>query len=96
MKRQIRRRKVRYMRLISAERLALLMREKGFGPSRLARYCGHSSHSYISRMMRGLPGTRTVTKQTAGLIAEALQVPIELLFEIVEVQSLDSTTGRVA
>jgi len=79
------------MRLISAERLALLMREKGFGPSRLARYCGHSSHSYISRMMRGLPGTRTVTERTATLIAEALGVPTEILFAAVEVKSLDST-----
>lgn len=79
------------MRLISAERLALLMREKGFGPSRLARYCGHSSHSYISRMMRGLPGTRTVTERTADLIAEALGVPRSLLFEATEVESLDST-----
>jgi transcriptional regulator with XRE-family HTH domain len=81
------------MRLISAERLALLMREKGFGASRLSRYCGHRSHSYISRMMRGLPGTRTVTMQTATLIAEALQVPLELLFEELEVKSLDSTRG---
>lgn len=79
------------MRLISAERLALLMREKGFGPSRLARYCGHSSHSYVSRMMRGLPGTRTVTERTAALIAEALGVPVELLFDPLEVKSLDST-----
>lgn len=79
------------MRLISAERLALLMREKGFGPSRLARYCEHSSHSYISRMMRGLPGTRTVTERTATLIAEALGVPRELLFVAAEVKSLDST-----
>lgn len=81
----------RYVRLISAERLALLMREKGFGPSRMARYCGHSSHSYISRMMRGLPGTRTVTKQTAKLIAEALGVPESLLFAELEVKSVDST-----
>lgn len=79
------------MRLISAERLALLMREKGFGPSRLARYCGHSSHSYISRMMRGLPGTRTVTERTADLIAEALGVPRDLLFAPSVVESVDST-----
>lgn len=79
------------MRLISAERLALLMREKNFGASRMARYCGHSSHSYISRMMRGLPGTRTVTEQTAARIAEALDVPLELLFERSEVKSPDST-----
>ncbi len=79
------------MRLISAERLALLMREKNFGPSRMSRYCGHSSHSYISRMVRGLPGTRTVTEQTANRIAEALCVPVSLLFEVPSVQSLDLT-----
>jgi len=79
------------MRLKSAEMLALLMKEKGFGPSRLARYCGHSSHSYISRMMRGLPGTRTVTERTADLIAEALGVPRDLLFAPAEVKSVDST-----
>jgi transcriptional regulator with XRE-family HTH domain len=83
------------MRLISSERLALLMREKGFGPSRLARYCGHSSHSYISRMMRGLPGTRTVTERTADLIAEALGVPRDLLFAAEKVESVDSTQVAV-
>lgn len=84
----------RYVELISAERLALLMKEKGFGPMRLARYCGHSSHSYISRMMRGLPGARTVTERTADLIAEALGVPREILFEAKEVKSLDSTPPK--
>jgi transcriptional regulator with XRE-family HTH domain len=79
------------MRLKNAELLALLMREKGFGPSRLARYCGHSSHSYISRMMRGVPGSRTVTERTAALISEALGVPKELLFDAKEVKSVDST-----
>ena len=81
------------MELISAERLALLMREKGFGPARMARYCGHNSHSYISRMARGLPGTRTVTEQTADRIAEALDVPRELLFAVKEVKSVDSTAA---
>ena len=89
--RRQRHRKGRYVELISAERLALLMREKGFGPSRLARYCGHHSHSYISRMMRGLPGAKTVTPRTADLIAEALGVPTELLFVLKEVKSADST-----
>ena len=79
------------MELISAERLALLMREKGFGPMRMARYCGHQSHSYISRMMRGLPGTKTVTAQTADRISEALGVPRDLLFAVKEVKSVDST-----
>lgn len=81
------------MRLKSADLLAVLMRDKNFGPSRMARYCGHSSHSYISRMMRGLPGTRTVTIRTAERIAEALGVPVSVLFDDMEVKSLDSTRG---
>jgi transcriptional regulator with XRE-family HTH domain len=81
----------RYVELKSAELLALLMQQKGFGPSRLARYCEHSSHSYISRMMRGVTGAKTVTRRTADLIAEALGVPVELLFAVKEVKSLDST-----
>lgn len=81
----------RYMELKSPEMLTLLMRDKGFGPSRLARYCGHSSHSYISRMARGIPGAKTVTERTAALIAEALGVPVEVLFVRREVQSPDST-----
>lgn len=81
----------RYVELISHETLDALMRQKGFGPSRLARYCGHESHSYISRMRRGLPGARTVTERTATLIAEALGVPVEVLFAVKEVKSLDST-----
>lgn len=94
MKHRVSRRKARDVQLISADRLALLMREKGFGPARMARYCGHNSHSYISRMMRGLPGTRAVTEQTANRIAEALGVPVELLFQHPVVKSTDST--RVA
>jgi transcriptional regulator with XRE-family HTH domain len=91
MKRHSTHRRTRDMRLISAERLALLMREKNFGPSRMARYCEHKSHSYISRMLRGLPGTRTVTEKTARLIAEALGVPVGVLFEDPVVKSVDST-----
>jgi transcriptional regulator with XRE-family HTH domain len=80
------------MRLkVPAAWMADRAKQKGFGPARLARYCGHSSHSYISRMMRGLPGTRTVTEHTARRIAEALDVPVDLLFDGVEVKSPDST-----
>lgn len=81
------------MRLRSAEVLSALMKDKGFGPSRMARYCGHSSHSYISRMVRGLPGTRTVTEKTARLISEALDVPVSVLFEDPGVKSPDRTAA---
>lgn len=81
------------MRLKSAEMLRLLMEQKGFGPRRMARYCGHASHSYISRMMRGLAGTRTVDAVTAKRIAEALQVPIDILFAERDVKSTDTTAA---
>lgn len=81
------------MELRSPEMLRLLMEQKGFGPSRLARYCGHQSHSYISRMMRGVPGAKTVTPRTAELVAEALSVPVDLLFAAKEVKSSDWTKG---
>ncbi len=83
--------KGRYVEIISAERLALLMREKGIGPVRLARYCEHTSHSYISRMAAGRPGARTVTVKTAERISELLGVPVGLLFVVKEVKSADST-----
>lgn len=81
------------MQLIDAEMLRLLMERKGFGPRRMARYCGHDSHSYISRMMRGLPNAKTCSPQTAQRIAEALGVPVELLFEAKRVKPVDSTRG---
>lgn len=84
--------KGQYMHVISHERLALLAREKGFGPVRLARYAGHENHSYMSRMLAGKPGAKSVTPRTAALIAEALGVPVELLFEARQVKSLDSTS----
>lgn len=93
MRHRVSHKKGRYVELISAERLALLMREKGVGPVRMARYCEHTSHSYISRMAAGRPGARTVTAKTAERIAELLGVPIELLFATKEVKSTDSTRG---
>jgi hypothetical protein len=67
------------LRLISHERLALLMREKKMGPTRLARYCDLASHAHIVRLSKGQK--QWVLPSTARLIAEALQVPVELLFE---------------
>jgi transcriptional regulator with XRE-family HTH domain len=80
-----------YMHIISAEVLASIAKSKGFGPSRLARYAGHKNHSYMSRLMRGVPGARSVKHETARLIAEALDVPVHVLFVEKAVKSLDST-----
>lgn len=88
-------RKGRYMQVISHERLALLAREKGFGPVRLAAYARHENHSYMSRLLAGKPGARSVTPRTAQLVSEALGVPVELLFEERDVKSHDSS-GRAA
>ncbi|MGZ6836796.1 MAG: hypothetical protein ACXVGE_13150 [Blastococcus sp.] len=81
------------MQVISANVLASLAESKGFGPVRLARYAGHQNHSHVSRLMAGK--ARTVTPRTAELIAEALGVPVPLLFAEKVVKSADSTR-RVA
>ncbi|MGZ6838721.1 MAG: helix-turn-helix domain-containing protein [Blastococcus sp.] len=77
------------MQVISADVLASLAKSKGFGPVRLARYAGHENHSHVSRLMAGK--ARTATPRTAELIAEALGVPVSLLFVEKKVKSTDST-----
>lgn len=84
------------MHVISSERLALLAREKGFGPVRLARFADHKNHSYMSRMLAGDSKARSVTDKTARLIADALGVPVGLLFEERGVKSVDSTRKSAA
>jgi transcriptional regulator with XRE-family HTH domain len=85
-----------YMHVISHKRLALLAKEKGYGPVRLARHAGHENHSYMSRMLKGDPRARSVTLRTATRVADALGVPVELLFEERAVKSADSTEGTAA
>ena len=65
------------MTLISAETLAALMRQKDFNGSRLARYAG-CSRQFISQLMLGQKST--CTPKLAVNIAEALDVPLALLF----------------
>jgi hypothetical protein len=79
--------------LKSLEVLSALAKDKKVGPTELARYCDHSSHSYISRLMRGLPGTKTVSEKTADRIAERLGVPRSVRFADREVKSADSTAA---
>jgi transcriptional regulator with XRE-family HTH domain len=79
------------MHLISHERLALLMRENQMGPARLARFCDLTGHAYISRLAAGK--ARSVQERTAHLMAEALHVPVDLLFVPVST-SPDSDKSR--
>ncbi|UVF60552.1 helix-turn-helix DNA binding domain protein [Gordonia phage PCoral7] len=65
------------MRLTSAETLKALMRQRNFSMERLGRYSG-CSKSFISHLCAGRKST--CTPQLATRIAEALEVPLELLF----------------
>lgn len=75
------------MTLKSTEALAAIMRQKDFNGSRLARYAG-CSRQFISQVMKG--EKRSMTPKLAVNIAEALDVPVEFLFDV----SLSSTTRR--
>lgn len=66
------------MKLQSTETLTALMRQREFSYERLARYAG-CSKSFISHLVRGRK--KTCTPELAKNIAEALDVPLELLFE---------------
>jgi hypothetical protein len=79
-----------YAELGSHEVLAARMKEKGYGPRKLARYCDHRSHSYISRMARGDASAKTTTLHTARLIEEALDLK-GLLFTVQQVKPLSRT-----
>lgn len=66
-----------WMRLQSAETLRALMRQRGFSMSGLARYAG-CSKTFIHGLSHG--DKRSCTTKLAERIAEALDVPLELLF----------------
>ncbi|QCG77628.1 helix-turn-helix DNA binding domain protein [Gordonia phage Fairfaxidum] len=66
-----------WMRLTSADTLKALMRQRNFSMERLGRYSG-CSKSFISHLCAGRKST--CTPQLAARIAEALEVPLELLF----------------
>lgn len=65
------------MRLQSTDTLKALMAQRGFSMARLARYAG-CSKSFISHLVAGRK--TTCTPQLAEHLAEALDVPLELLF----------------
>lgn len=65
------------MRLQSADTLRALMDQRGFSMARLARYSG-CSKSFVSHLVAGRKST--CTPKLAENIAEALEVPLTLLF----------------
>lgn len=76
-----------WMRLQSADTLQALMAQRGFSLARLARYVG-CSKGFISHLTAGR--RRTCTPKVAERIAEALEVPLGILF----VPSMSTSEGR--
>lgn len=76
-----------WMKLQSPDTLRALMVQRGFSYDRLARYAGVSK-SFISHLVKGRKGTCLPT--TAERIAEALDVPLEILF----VPSASAVSGQ--
>lgn len=81
-----------WMRLQSADTLKALMAQRSFSMERLARYSG-CSKSFISHLTQGRK--TTCTPELAERIAEALDVPTEILFvSKVSTPRRDSVTGQ--
>lgn len=76
-----------WMRLQSADTLRALMGQRGFSLDRMARYSG-CSKGFISHLLAGRK--TTCTPEIALRIAEALDVPLDLLF----VPSVSAPSGR--
>lgn len=68
-----------WMRLTSPDMLRATMARRSFSMARLARYAG-CSKSMIGHLASG--HKRTCTPELASRIAEALDVPTELLFVV--------------
>ncbi len=66
-----------WVKLTSADTLTALIAQRGFSYATLARY-GGCSKGFVSHLTSGR--RRTCTPQLAERIAEALQVPLEILF----------------
>lgn len=69
------------MRLHSGDTLKALMKQKGIGLDRLSRSVG-CSRGFISHLTSGR--RRSCLPKTATRIAETLDVPLEILFEVHE------------
>ena len=74
-----------WMKLTSPDTLRALIAQRGFSYERLARYSGVSK-SFVSHLTAGRKST--CKPETAENIAEALDVPLEILF--VQHESADS------
>lgn len=66
------------MRLASSDTLRALMAQKGFSHRRLARYCGLKGPGMIDHLVSGR--RTSCTPKLAERIAEALDVPLSVLF----------------
>lgn len=75
------------MKLTSQDTLRALIDQRGFSYERLARYAG-CSKSFISHLAKGRK--TTCTPRLAENIAEALDVPLTILF----VPSESAVSGR--
>lgn len=75
-----------WMRLQSPDTLRALMAQRSFSMERLARYSG-CSKSFVSHLTAGRK--TTCTPELAERIAEALEVPLEILF-VPQVSANDS------
>lgn len=67
------------MKLKSHETLRALMNQDGFSMGRLARYAG-CSKGFISHLLAGR--RNSCTAELGARIAEALGVPVEILFAV--------------
>lgn len=68
------------MRLKNPELLRLLMKQHDFSLARLARYAG-CSKGFISHLLSGR--RKTCTAPLGARISEALQVPVDVLFDVI-------------
>lgn len=82
-----------WMKLTSADTLKALMAQRGLSMSRLARYAG-CSKSFIAHLCVGRKST--CTPQLAQRIAEALEVPLEILFVLNESAACVRNERRLA
>ncbi len=80
-----------WMRLASSDTLRALMQQKGFSHRRLARYCGLAGPGMVDHLVSGRRTSCTV--KLAERIAEALDVPLSVLFMPV-VPSGDKSTDK--
>lgn len=77
-----------YMRVIDPKRILKLMAIQDVSARQLATGVGYSSHSYVTRILRG--EISTVTPERAARIARFFGVGIDDLF----VPRLSTDTGR--